>query len=622
MVKHKKPILTTDYTKTIDNFTLAELKLIDYDSNETQNMYPNRSYKEVIEEINNCKDEKYTFMPWFDINLSKILNIPIEGTFHLSDKIIGLGMPEYEKKYCKFYEYNNKTDLFGFDPYEQQPISERSELLNKLKSKLSKETNIIRKKALQTRYEKILGNLFKPIKTITVGIYPDKKQEIILQNWMKDCINIRNKCIELYRNDDTFFNRDYKQSKLDVFKEFNKIGVLDENGILDLSEFCYDNEKIDNKESNNEIPKKKNKINRKEANLTPYDILTDEVRRFTSDCKSASTNLKNGNIKHFTMKFTNIKNKNRHSIFIPKTAIKQNSIYGRYLGKMKGLEYMEFFDIECDARIIYIKNKNIYQLKIPVFVDTKEVKNRENIVGIDMGVNIPVAFHGENSFGKFGHELTNDLVEIRKKISTLQSRLDKNRNRKKRKIKNKKALKNKIQRLYDKMTNLVTEFRNKTSLFLVKNYSRIILPVFNSQQMMKPKKYTKKFFNDLEKKEGNDEMKNTLRTITKTRRLNRRTKFVLNMLSPYKFRQHLIRKGYEYNCEIYNDATEEFTTKSCTNCGHMSYHFNGRTKMCSNCDFKCNRDVSSARVDIIKHSWENMVPYDTTVKSRQIKMLL
>jgi len=62
------------------------------------------------------------------------------------------------------------------------------------------------------------------------------------------------------------------------------------------------------------------------------------------------------------------------------------------------------------------------------------------------------------------------------------------------------------------------------------------------------------------------------------------------MLSHYKFRQHLKNKCNEYGCEMIV-VTEEYTSKTCTNCGKIENNFKKREKNCSNCNYKINRDI-------------------------------
>jgi len=77
-------------------------------------------------------------------------------------------------------------------------------------------------------------------------------------------------------------------------------------------------------------------------------------------------------------------------------------------------------------------------------------------------------------------------------------------------------------------------------------------------------------------------------------------KFVLQMERHYKFRQHLISKAEEYGCKI-DVVTEEYTSKTCGNCGNMSDNYDDRTKMCPRCKIRINRDINGSRNILIKN---------------------
>ncbi len=137
-----------------------------------------------------------------------------------------------------------------------------------------------------------------------------------------------NKCVELHTKNNKFFDEGYKIKKVKVFKSI-----------------YGDNEK-----------------------KCPYDILTDEVRIFCSNLKSCLTNKKNRNIDHFDIRSKN-KNRNTICIFIPMTAIKNESIYPTHLNKMKGMNQLskllkehDMDKVTNDCRLIYIKDKNRYEL--------------------------------------------------------------------------------------------------------------------------------------------------------------------------------------------------------------------------------------------------------------------
>jgi hypothetical protein len=75
-------------------------------------------------------------------------------------------------------------------------------------------------------------------------------------------------------------------------------------------------------------------------------------------------------------------------------------------------------------------------------------------------------------------------LKEQQKIKKLQSILNKNLNKDNNKIKNKKSLKKRINKHFANIKNYVKELHNKVALFLVKNYDKILIPEFKTQQMI------------------------------------------------------------------------------------------------------------------------------------------
>ena len=76
---------------------------------------------------------------------------------------------------------------------------------------------------------------------------------------------------------------------------------------------------------------------------------------------------------------------------------------------------------------------------------------------------------------------------------------------------------------------------------------------------------------------------------------------------------HLLNKSKEYGTEII-DVTEEYTSKTCTNCGLQSCNYSKeRVKQCD-CGYKIDRDINGARNIMIKNiskvvkPWVTMLP--------------
>ena len=337
---------------------------------------------------------------------------------------------------------------------------------------------------------------------------------------------------------------------------------------------CVDKYNKDNKYFNEGYMKRKldifNELYGDNIKPCPYDILTDEVRIFCSNLKSCVTNLKNNNVNHFEIKHKQKNYKNR-CILIPKTAVKKNSIYGSHLGKLKGLENMTD-KIENDCRINYIKFFDRYELLVTLNIPQKIIHNRENIVALDPGEKIFMSYYSENTFGTIGDNVEKPIIDIQNKIKKYDKAIKTNKNKNNNKLHNKNKLKKKIKNKYNKIKNIVKDLHNKTALYLCKNYDKILIPEFRTQKMMS-------------KKDNG---------------LIKRAKFVLNMLSHYKFRQHLINKSNEYGCNV-KIVTEEDTTQTCTKCGHKSSKYVNRVKNCEKCGYKINRDINGARNIFIKN---------------------
>ena len=357
---------------------------------------------------------------------------------------------------------------------------------------------------------------------------------------------------DIKRNNNEYFDLNYKKSKLEVFK------------------YLYNN-------------------NNKPA---PYDILTDEVRSFCSNINSCKTNLKNGNINFFKLK---PKNRLRgRSILIPHKSINKNGFFPKLLnGPINGFEKINVNLIQCDCRLIYDKYLNKYYIKCPIYKDIKNIKNKKESVALDPGEKIFMSYYSFNDCGMIGYDIRNKILKYQSKIKQLQRIISKNK-----KIKNKSRLIKRLRKNYLKIKFMVKELHNKTALYLVKNYKQILLPNFETSNMI-GKKYIKNEIKNI-KQLSIENQKIYFRKLTKKVNLSKKVKFVLNSLSHYKFKQHLLHKSKEYGCNV-KIVTEEYTTKCCSRCGYLSDVYINRIKKCSNCNLEINRDINGSRNILIKN---------------------
>ncbi|MEG4633687.1 transposase [Microcoleus sp. AR_TQ3_B6] len=117
-----------------------------------------------------------------------------------------------------------------------------------------------------------------------------------------------------------------------------------------------------------------------------------------------------------------------------------------------------------------------------------------------------------------------------------------------------------------KIKNWVSELHKKTAKYLCDKYKVIFLPTFETQQMVKKGK----------------------------RRLTTKTARAMVTLSHYKFKQTLKHQAAKQGCVVV-DVTEEYTSKTCSKCGHIHTKLGGSKHFaCPSCGHKLDRDVNGA----------------------------
>ncbi len=117
-----------------------------------------------------------------------------------------------------------------------------------------------------------------------------------------------------------------------------------------------------------------------------------------------------------------------------------------------------------------------------------------------------------------------------------------------------------------KIKNLVSELHKKTAKYLCDKYKVIFLPTFETQQMVKKGK----------------------------RRLATKTARAMVTLSHYKFKQTLKHQAAKHGCIVVN-VTEEYTSKTCSKCGHIHKKLGGSKRFtCPSCGHRLDRDLNGA----------------------------
>lgn len=479
---------------------------------------------------------------WFNSNVKKLNN----KLWLPTNNMINYSAPyEYHKTSninfeCKTNEKKVYTANLKFTALDVSKLETKVKNLNKKikEIKLSDKNDEIKKNKINKlygEYMKYLDHYDEVIKTDKIVLNIDPIQINIINGWANECTRVYNYCVKMYNSQPYNFDDNYQTLKLKIFKSL--YGENDKG--------C------------------------------PYDMLTDEVRCFCSNLKSCKSNMANGHINHYYMKYK-ITDKTQ-SLFIPKTAIRKYGIYPNSLGPLKQFTLPKEF-ANCDSRLFINKKLNQYYLCIPRYYKKLNIIQPNQIVALDLGERIPYVLYSENHYAKIGEDIRVPILKYQTSIRKYQSALSKNVNKNGERLKNRTQLKRKKQMTYNNIKNLVKELHNQTAIYLCENYKRIIIPEFKTQDMITNNP-----------------------TNTRKSKLNKRVKFVLLMLSHYSFRQHLANKCAEYGCQL-DVVTEEYTSQCCTKCGHLSQNYKGREKHCSHCNFEINRDVNGARNILLKNS--------------------
>lgn len=409
-------------------------------------------------------------------------------------------------------------------------------------------------------FEKKLKYAGFVIRTHKSKIEITEKQSKKIKSWMKDAEIVYNLCIK-YHKEDPKFPKDFKIAKQYIFSKFDNI------------------------------------------NKTPIDILVYEIKDFYANLKSCISNLENGNVKDFEMKDKNTKK--MQTITIYNKCISNNGIYIRHLKKIKNFseifnKYKSPFEkkLTMDCKLTFDKIKNNYYIYIPFYRKCTETINDNNInvCALDPGEKVFITYYSLNDYGLIGNDIKKPLLKIREKIAKYQKILKGEKNKKGEKI-NKNKIRKKINKLYRKITGIVNEMHKKTALHLCKKYNIILIPEFNTKDMICDKVQ--------EKIENNNNILDNRKSNRKKKRLNKKVKFVLNQLSHYKFKQQLFSKAEEYG-RLCVEVTEEYTSQFCSKCNKISKKYNGRTKECVHCGSKINRDVNGARNILLKNIFKHI----------------
>jgi putative transposase len=315
---------------------------------------------------------------------------------------------------------------------------------------------------------------------------------------------------------------------------------------------------------------------------TPYEVRDGAMLDLIQALKTNFAKHRKDKKFKFQLKFRSKKCRSQTINILNKSYKSRGIFYPTYFGKtpIKSSEILAN-KLDYDSKLTrnYLGQ---YYLCLPQAPhQLKPVEDRKKIISIDPGVRtFATTYDPGGSIAKWGHQDIGRIQRLCHHADQLQSSITKTNGKSAKKTSAKRWHKRQaFRRIYERIRNLVRDFHCKFAKWLCSNYETILLPTFNSQNMVK---------------------KAARKLATKSAR---------QMLtwSHYQFQQRLIHKSSMYEkCQVLI-VDEAYTSKTCGGCGWLNDKL-GASKyyQCQQCEYECDRDVNGARNILLKYLTEDI----------------
>jgi putative transposase len=290
---------------------------------------------------------------------------------------------------------------------------------------------------------------------------------------------------------------------------------------------------------------------------TPYQIRSIAIRDACKAVRDAKRKFRQtGEIQevHFRSRKCPIQ-----SCYIPKSAFRSGGIYPTLSrGEIRKVE--EVPKKHGDLRLFCERGR--WFLSVPVQQKRDVAENQGRVVALDPGIRSFQTFYAEGSCGKLAEGDFGQIQRLCAHLDDLLSRrkLEKHRLRKK-------NLRGAILRLQNRIHDLVDELHHKVAVFLVKSFDVIVLPTFETKDMVQ----------------------------RGARKL--RAKSVRSMLTfaHFRFRKFMKHKAFEHG-KLVLDQNEAWTSKTVSWTGEVNVKLGGAKVIRSAATgLEMDRDYNGAR---------------------------
>ena len=295
-------------------------------------------------------------------------------------------------------------------------------------------------------------------------------------------------------------------------------------------------------------------------------MLDGAIKSACSSYKSALTNLRNGHITHFRIRYLKDTKPSRVLDIEKQYFAKNKSTFcSKELGDtIKTYNNFDLSEIKnkygSECKLHYNKKINRFTLLVPLKEKTESNK-RNNLVSIDPGIRTYLTGISENHIVEIGTNLYDITKKELDKIDKMNIS-DKNDTIKK-KYENKK---------YEKIKNRIVDLHWKSIKYLTNNYGTILIGKWSTKNIVNKK----------------------------TSVLSPMLKRVSSMLAFYKFMEKLKYKCNHYRIHFIK-VHEGYTSVLCSNCGNEHRSLGGKKRYkCNACKMNLDRDINGARNIYIK----------------------
>lgn len=199
----------------------------------------------------------------------------------------------------------------------------------------------------------------------------------------------------------------------------------------------------------------------------------------------------------------------------------------------------------------------------------EEVKQRvlDKVIALDPGVRTFLTGYDGNSFQEFGKADIGRIQRLCSHLDKLMGRIASSKNRKQ-----KRCMLLAANRLRIRIRNLVDECHKQIANYLTNNYKIILLPTFETSQMV----------------------------VKGKRKLHTKTARQMLTWGHYRFERHLKQVALKRGVVVIN-VNESYTSKTCTKCGQTHDKLGGsKIFKCPNCGHEHDRDWGGARNIMIR----------------------